>query len=147
MHSKFSSSRIPFGLAAAEAALANIRADTLVGGTVFFSQIHDGKKKLTKKLSKAYCPLEREGNPVLDIWQHLLEPALGDIVIERPEKFGGNLSFESYGELESSYLSGTLHPLDLKNGTASALFQLIKPMQDTCLSEPDSYNKLLSAIK
>ena len=29
--------------------------------------IHDNKKVLTKKLSKAYCPLEREGNPVLDI--------------------------------------------------------------------------------
>ena len=37
--------------------------------------IHDNKKVLTKKLSKAYCPLERQGNPVLDIWQHLLEPA------------------------------------------------------------------------
>ena len=109
--------------------------------------IHDSKKILTKKLSKAYCPPERGGNPVLDIWQHLLEPALGNIIIERPEKFGGNLTFDSYEKLESAYLSGSLHPLDLKNGTASALYQIIKPMQESCESNPKNYASLLSAIK
>ena len=109
--------------------------------------IHDSKKKLTKKLSKAYCPPEREGNPVLDIWQHLLEPALGKIIIERPEKFGGNLTFDSYEKLESAYLSGSLHPLDLKNGTAAALYKIIKPMQESCKSNPKNYSSLLSAIK
>ena len=109
--------------------------------------IHDSKKKLTKKLSKAYCPLERDGNPVLDLWEHLLEPVLGSITIERPEKFGGDLKFKSYEDLESSYLSGNLHPLDLKNGTAAALFQVVKPFQDSCISSPKNYNNLLSAIQ
>ena len=109
--------------------------------------IHDNKKKLTKKLSKAYCPPEREGNPVLDLWQHLLEPALGKIVIERPEKFGGNLEFKSYEKLELAYTSGSLHPLDLKNGTAAALFQMVKPLQDSCAAEPAYYEKLLSAVQ
>jgi len=108
--------------------------------------VHDSKKVLTKKLSKAYCPLEREGNPVLDIWQHLLEPSLDKIVIERPEKFGGNLEFASYSDLEESYLSGSLHPLDLKNGTAAALFQLVKPMQDACEDNSEYYNTLVSAM-
>ena len=108
--------------------------------------VHDTKKQLAKKLSKAYCPLEREGNPVLDIWQHLLEPAIGEIVIERPEKFGGNLEFTSYLELEESYLSGKLHPLDLKNGTASALFALIVPMQEACNKNSEFYDALLSAM-
>ena len=108
--------------------------------------IHDSKKVLTKKLSKAYCPLERDGNPVLDIWQHLLEPALGNIVIERPEKFGGNLEFNSYSDLEESYLSGSLHPLDLKNGTAAALFQVVKPMQDACEQNSEYYDTLVSAM-
>jgi len=109
--------------------------------------VHDNKKVLTKKISKAYCPLERKGNPVLDIWQHLLEPAMDKIIIERPEKFGGNLEFDSYTDLEESYLSGSLHPLDLKNGTAAALFQVVKPMQDACLSQPENYNTLVSAIQ
>ena len=108
--------------------------------------VHDSKKVLTKKLSKAYCPLERDGNPVLDIWQHLIEPALGEIVIERPEKFGGNLVFDSYSELEESYLSGNLHPLDLKNGTAAALFQVVRPMQDACDENSEYYDALVSAM-
>ena len=108
--------------------------------------VHDSKKVFTKKLSKAYCPLERDGNPVLDIWQHLIEPALGEIVIERPEKFGGNLVFASYSELEQSYLSGNLHPLDLKNGTAAALFQVVKPMQDACDDNSEYYDALVSAM-
>ena len=98
-------------------------------------------------MSKAYCPQEREGNPVLDLWQHLLEPALGNIVIQRPEKYGGNLDFESYEKLELAYTSGSLHPLDLKNGTAAALYQMVKPLQDTCEAEPGNYEKLLSAIQ
>ena len=108
--------------------------------------VHDSKKVLTKKLSKAFCPLEREGNPVLDIWQHLLEPALGKIVIERPEKFGGNLEFDSYLDLEESYLSGSLHPLDLKNGTAAGLYEVVKPMQEECESNSKHYDTLISAI-
>ena len=108
--------------------------------------VHDSKNVLTKKLSKAYCPLEREGNPVLDIWQYLLEPALEYIVIERPDKFGGNLEFDSYSDLEESYLSGSLHPLDLKNGTASALFQIVKPMQDACEENSEYYDTLISAM-
>ena len=108
--------------------------------------VHDSKKVLTKKLSKAFCPLEREGNPVLDIWQHLLEPALGKIVIERPEKFGGNLEFNSYLDLEESYLSGSLHPLDLKNGTAAGLYEVVKPMQDACEANSEHYDTLISAI-
>ena len=109
--------------------------------------IHDNKKVLTKKLSKAYCPLEREGNPVLDIWEHLLEPALDKIVIERPEKFGGNLEFDSYSDLEESYLSGSLHPLDLKNGTAAALFQVVKPMQRACDENSEYYDSLVSSLE
>jgi len=109
--------------------------------------VHDSKKVLTKKLSKAFCPMERKGNPVLDIWQHLIEPALDSIVIERPDKFGGNLEFNSYTDLEEAYLTGSLHPLDLKNGTASALYNLIKPMQDACLSQPKNYDTLVSTIQ
>jgi|TARA_B110000263_G_scaffold53988_1_gene45336 tyrosyl-tRNA synthetase len=108
--------------------------------------IHDTKKILTKKLSKAYCPPERAANPVLDLWEYLLAPGLGKIVIERPEKFGGNLEFKSYSDFENSYVSGNLHPLDMKNGTASALFELFQPLQEACNSSPEPYNKLISAL-
>ena len=109
--------------------------------------VHDEEKVLMKKLSKAYCPLERESNPVLDIWEHLLEPALGEIVIKRPEKFGGDIAFDSYNSLEESYLSGSLHPLDLKNGTASALYDLCSPFRKACDSDSGPYTILKSALE
>ena len=108
--------------------------------------VHDNEKILMKKLSKAYCPQERESNPVLDIWEHLIGPVLGKITIKRPKKFGGNLTFDSYRDLEKNYLSGSVHPLDLKNGTASALHELFQPFQKACDSDPEPYNKLTSAL-
>mgnify|MGYP001159920497 FL=1 len=108
--------------------------------------VHDTENVLMEKLSKAYCPQERESNPVLDIWEHLLEPALAKIVIKRPQKFGGDLTFESYLDLEQNYLSGSVHPLDLKNGTASALHELFQPFRKACDSNPEHYTKLTSAL-
>ena len=108
--------------------------------------VHDNEKILMKKLAKAYCPQERASNPVLDIWEHLIDPVLGKITIKRPQKFGGNLTFDSYLDLEKSYLSGSVHPQDLKNGTASALHELFQPFQKACDSDPEPYNKLTSAL-
>ena len=108
--------------------------------------VHDNEKILMKKLSKAYCPQERASNPVLDIWEHLIDPVLGKIIIKRPQKFGGNLIFDSYLDLEKNYLSGSVHPQDLKNATASALHELFQPFQKACDSDPEPYNKLTSAL-
>jgi len=71
---------------------------------------------------------------------------MGKITIKRPQKFGGNLTFDSYLDLEKSYLAGSVHPQDLKNGTASALHELFQPFQKACDSDPEPYNKLTSAL-
>ena len=52
----------------------------------------------------------------------------------------------SYLDLEESYLSGSLHPLDLKNGTAAGLYEVVKPMQDACESNSENYDTLISSI-
>ena len=52
----------------------------------------------------------------------------------------------TYLDLEKSYLSGSVHPQDLKNGTASALHELFQPFQKACDSDPEPYNKLTSAL-
>ena len=49
-------------------------------------------------------------------------------------------------KLLKDYLSGSLHPLDLKNGTAAALFQVVKPMQDACEQNSEYYDTLVSAM-
>jgi tyrosyl-tRNA synthetase len=50
--------------------------------------------------------------------------------IERPKKFGGDLEYSSYEELEIAYLKKELHPADLKNGVAYYLNELVEPVRN-----------------
>jgi len=46
-------------------------------------------------------------------------------IVERDEKFGGNLEFERYEDLEKMYANKELHPLDLKNALAKEVNNLL----------------------
>ena len=46
-------------------------------------------------------------------------PKFDKIVVERDEKFGGDLEYESFEELVKDFVSGELHPLDLKKSVAN----------------------------
>ncbi len=87
--------------------------------------IKDSEKEIKSKLSKAYCPeKEANENPVLGIVKLIIFPRYEKIVIERPEKFGGNIKFENYSELEKIYKKGEVHPLDLKNSCIKYLSEI-----------------------
>nr|XP_019010815.1 phosphoribosylaminoimidazolesuccinocarboxamide synthase [Kwoniella pini CBS 10737]OCF49596.1 phosphoribosylaminoimidazolesuccinocarboxamide synthase [Kwoniella pini CBS 10737] len=49
--------------------------------------------------------------------------------ISRPEKFGGNVHFKSYEELEKAYIAEEVHPGDLKSAVTEALIQLLAPIR------------------
>ena len=96
------------------------------GSAVF---IHDEPDVVRQKINGAFCP---EGvtdfNPVLDWAKHLIfvrEKAKLDIV--RPAKFGGNVTFADYGELEGAFAAKKLHPMDLKKAVAEAVVDLLEP--------------------
>jgi len=106
--------------------------------------IHDEPDSVKKKVSKAFCPEKQvEGNPVLEMCKYVVFPELKDksFLIERPEKFGGNLEFASYQELEDAFVSG-LHPLDLKNATASYVNKILEPIHTYFEKHPENYNKM-----
>ena len=62
-------------------------------------------------------------------------------LIKRVEKFGGNLEFNSYKELEEAFASG-LHPLDLKNATTNYVNKILEPVHAYFENHPDNYNKM-----
>ena len=106
--------------------------------------IHDPPDTVRNKLKKAYCPEKQiEGNPVIELCKYVIFPELnGDVfLIERPEKFGGNLEFRSYEELEDAYLKD-LHPLDLKYATASYINKILEPVQLYFEKHPGNYEKM-----
>ena len=90
--------------------------------------IHDSPEEIRRKMKKAFCPEgEAEFNPVLDWSKSLVFPIKGNLHIERPDKFGGSLDYNSYEDLEKDFIEKKLHPMDLKNGVAEAIIEMLEP--------------------
>jgi tyrosyl-tRNA synthetase len=122
-----------------EAKMSKSKPDSMIS-------IHDETEDINRKIKKAYCPEKQvEGNPILEICKYVIFPELKDevFIIQRPEKFGGNLEFLSYNELEESYVNG-LHPLDLKNTTAKYLNKTLEPVHDYFKKNPLNFEKMIN---
>jgi tyrosyl-tRNA synthetase len=92
--------------------------------------LYDAPEEIRQKMGRAFCPEKTiEFNPVLDIARHMIFREKDTLKIERPAKFGGPVEFQSYKELETSYLQGKLHPQDLKNTMAEELAQILEPVR------------------
>ncbi len=91
--------------------------------------IHDTPEEIKNKLKSAFCPeKDTNYNPVLDWAKYLVfRDEKSALKIERPTKFGGDITFNSYSELEDAFSKGNLHPMDLKNGVAEYLIRLLEP--------------------
>jgi len=109
--------------------------------------IHDSPEDIKRKISKAFCPPEVEGNPVLDMAKMVVFPRIGKLVIDRPAKFGGPLEFASYSELEETYRGGKLHPMDLKNGVGAAMSDVLEPVRTYFKHRPQNLEALRSSLK
>jgi tyrosyl-tRNA synthetase len=99
--------------------------------------MEDTRERIEEKVNGAYCPptadpeptdegVERE-NPVLQIFEYHVFPRFEEVVVERPEEYGGNLRYEAYEPLEADLESGELHPADAKGALAEYLDRLIAP--------------------
>lgn len=96
-----------------------------------FISVDDAEEEIEKKLSKAFCPLgEVEGNPVLEIYKYHIFKKFDEVKVERLEKFGGDIIFGSYPEMEDVYRKGLLHPQDLKNAASKYIAELLIPVRE-----------------
>lgn len=50
-------------------------------------------------------------------------------VVKRDKKFGGNMAYKTYEEIEKDFKAKKLHPLDLKNAVADEINDLLKLFQ------------------
>ena len=92
--------------------------------------VHDDEEQIRKKILTAFCP-ERtvDGNPILEYCRYIIFRKSNELLIERPTKFGGDLTVASPEELEILFREGKIHPLDLKNATAKVLNKMIEPIR------------------
>lgn len=102
---------------------------------------------IKRKLNKAWCPEGIvEGNPVLEYCQYMLFDCFGNLLIERPDKFGGVIKISSYTELVKLYQQKLIHPQDLKNTVALLLDKLLQPVRQHFAENKDA-RKLLETVK
>ena len=92
--------------------------------------LYDTPEEIKLKTSHAFCP-ERtiEFNPIIDIAKHIIFRENPTFKIERPAKFGGPIEFQNFQELERAYISGKLHPQDLKTSVAEQLVKTLEPVR------------------
>lgn len=109
--------------------------------------IHDTKEQIAEKMKKAWCP-ERvvEMNPVLEIVRYVIFHEKKAFEIERPAKFGGRVTYESFQELAKNYAEGRLHPQDLKNGVSYELAEILEPVR-TYFENHREANECLETVR
>ncbi len=87
-------------------------------------KVYDSVESINRKIKNAYCPAGIiEDNPIIQIAKFLIFPSENRLIVERDEKFGGDVEIDSYPHLEKLFLEKTLHPTDLKNAVASYLIR------------------------
>ena len=93
--------------------------------------VHDSKEEIARKINNAFCPAKIvENNPLLDYSKHIIFRKFDVMKVERSSKFGGDVDFENYQQLEDSFRAGQLHPLDLKKSVAEHMEILVKPIRE-----------------
>jgi len=118
----------PAGEATIERAIAMKMSKSNPDSAIFMD---DSEEEIRRKIKKAYCPegIVKE-NPILDYCKYIIFEKVKELTIERPDKFGGDLTFTSYQELEETFTKKELHPVDLKNTVAEQLIELVKPVKE-----------------
>lgn len=97
--------------------------------------VHDSPDEIRAKVRKAFCPPDSaQFNPMLDWVRKLVFPRDGEFRIARSEQHGGDLRFTSPEETDEAFLTGALHPADLKNGVAEWLVDTLAPAREAFAS-------------
>ncbi len=106
----------------------------------------DSDKIIRKKINKAFSvDGQVEGNGLLAILKYVVFVKLDyekrEFVIDRPEQYGGKISFKTYEEVEKDFASKKLASVDLKQGLAEEVIKIITPLRTKIEENKELYEK------
>lgn len=85
-----------------------------------------------KKIRGAECEAGNPDNGIMAFLKHVIFTIKEDggkkLIIQRQEKFGGNVSYTHYQDLERDFTDKKVHPLDLKNALTKEILVLLEPV-------------------
>jgi len=106
--------------------------------------INDSDDEIKSKIKKAWCEEgNTDNNPLLEITKNVIFHEFNEISVERPEKFGGNVTYSDSSQLELDFSQKKLHPSDLKQTVSNYLIKIISPIREKLTINEE----LLEAIK
>ncbi|HLE07180.1 MAG TPA: tyrosine--tRNA ligase [archaeon] len=90
--------------------------------------LDDNDEYIDSAIKNAYCPAKvLQDNSIMQISKLIIFPRDKGLKIERDKKFGGDVEFTNYEEMERIFVDGGLHPMDLKNAVGRELKKIIAP--------------------
>ncbi|NMB84360.1 tyrosine--tRNA ligase [Candidatus Roizmanbacteria bacterium] len=112
----------------------------------------DSTDNIRRKINKAYClEGDTKENPILEYCRYIIFESFDRLgidafTIERPEKWGGNVGFKNYVDLEKAFVQKEIHPQDLKNTVTDMLDRLLQPVRKH-FEENKEANQLLKQVE
>jgi len=95
--------------------------------------ILDSSDEVTKKIKNAEFSEGDSENGIMQFIRYVLFPLKQDtqqkLIIKRPEKFGGNLEYSDFSQIEKDVKAKKLHPLDIKLFVANEINSILEKIQ------------------
>lgn len=100
--------------------------------------IIEDPKVVKKKIASAFCAPGDIDNGLIAFLENVAQPIqeLKDgnqgafkFYIDRPEKYGGPINYESLQTLKDDFAAGKLSPVDLKSGVSDKINELLAPIK------------------
>ena len=99
----------------------------------------DDEKTVGKKINKADCVEGNPNNGIMAFLRYVImvikEDKKEKFLVERDKKWGGNIEYKSYEEIEKDFVSKKLHPQDLKSAVAREIINLLGGVDKEKLKE------------
>ena len=106
----------------------------------------DSEAEIGAKIKKAYCPEgDLQDNGIMVFMKYVLMVLKEDkgemLLVQRPDKFGGNVEYKNYAELEKDFTDKKLHPEDLKKALVGELVKILAPVREAMAGKGDLVKK------
>jgi len=100
----------------------------------------DTPKTIKRKMVNAYCPpkiTDPDANPIFAFLQYIIMPYEDKFLVERPEKYGGDILYNDFESIKRDYEDEKVHPLDLKNSIAKYFIKRLENARKVYEKDPD----------
>lgn len=93
-------------------------------------ELADNNNSIRQKINAAKVIAGNPDNGVMAFLKYVIMTIKEDkkqkFIVKRDKKYGGNLVYKNYEDIEKDFVKGELHPLDLKNAVAEEIIILLK---------------------